>query len=229
MEGKTVLAGSSRLMEREGIAYTPCDAAGTKVYLAADGRCIGCILIADSLKKDCKQALRALRDAGVAEMTMLTGDNAGIAKAVAAELELDNYYAELLPDQKVEKLEAIAKKMPAGGKLAFVGDGINDAPVLARADVGIAMGALGADAAIEAADVVLMTDEPARLTDAICTARQTKRIVMQNIVFALGVKALLLILGACGIAGMWAAVFGDVGVTVIAVLNAMRMLRAGKK
>ena len=158
-------------------------------------------------------------------MVMLTGDNKEIADAVAKELKLDACYAELLPENKVEKLEAIAEKMPEGEKLAFIGDGINDAPVLARADVGIAMGALGADAAIEAADVVLMTDEPARLGDAIRVAKQTKQIVMQNIIFALGVKILLLILGACGLVGMWWAVFGDVGVTVLAVLNAMRMLR----
>ena len=156
---------------------------------------------------------------------MLTGDNRSIAAAVARELSLDDYYAELLPQDKVEKLETIAAGMPAGEKLAFAGDGINDAPVLARADVGIAMGARGTDAAIEAADVVLMTDEPAKFSDAIRLAKQTKQIVMQNIIFAIGVKILLLILGAFGFVGMWLAVFGDVGVTVLAVLNAMRMLK----
>ena len=225
VEGKTILAGSAKLMKQRGIAYQPCDSTGTKVYLAADGAYLGCILIADSLKPDVKQTLSGLREQGISRMVMLTGDNREIAESVSKNLGLDAYYAELLPQNKVEKLEAIAEKMPAGEKLAFVGDGINDAPVLARADVGIAMGALGADAAIEAADVVLMTDEPARLGDAIRVAKQTKQIVMQNIVFALGVKILLLILGACGFVGMWWAVFGDVGVTVLAVLNAMRMLR----
>ncbi len=223
--GRKILAGSGRLMEKQGISYPPCEGTGTKVYLAADGKYLGCILIADSLKPDVKKTLAGLRSAGISQMVMLTGDNREIAGAVAKDLGLDAYYAELLPENKVEKLEAIAEKMPEGEKLAFVGDGINDAPVLARADVGIAMGALGADAAIEAADVVLMTDEPARLGDAIRVAKETKRIVMQNIIFALGIKILLLILGACGFVGMWWAVFGDVGVTVLAVLNAMRMLR----
>lgn len=223
--GKILLAGNAKLMAEQGIAFSECEQAGTKLYVAADGRYAGCILIADALKPDSRQTISALRDAGIRTLTMLTGDDSAIAKAIAEELGLDGYAAQLLPAQKVTELEQLAAKLPEGAKLAFVGDGINDAPVLARADVGIAMGALGADAAIEAADVVLMTDEPARLTDAITIARQTKRIVMQNIVFALGVKALLLILGACGIAGMWAAVFGDVGVTVIAVLNAMRLLR----
>ena len=225
VEGKAVLAGSARLMTARGIAFQPCAGAGTKVYVAADGQCLGCILIADALKPDAKQALAGLREQGVTNMVMLTGDNQEIADAVASEHGLDGCYAELLPQDKVEKLETIAAEMSENDKLAFVGDGINDAPVLARADVGIAMGALGADAAIEAADVVLMTDEPARLGDAIRIARQTKQIVMQNIIFAIGVKILLLLLGACGIVGMWWAVFGDVGVTVLAVLNAMRMLR----
>lgn len=224
-EGKTLLAGSAKLMTEYGIAFTLCEQSGTKVYVAVDGRFAGCILIADTLKPDSKATIAALRTAGIRTLTMLTGDDEAIAKTIAEDLQLDGYAAQLLPEQKVTELEQLAKQLPEGAKLAFVGDGINDAPVLARADVGIAMGALGADAAIEAADVVLMTDEPARLTDAITIARKTKQIVMQNIVFALGVKALLLILGACGIAGMWAAVFGDVGVTIIAVLNAMRMLR----
>ena len=225
VEGREILAGSARLMTQRQIAYTPCDGIGTKVYVAADGVYLGCILIADSLKPDVKQTLAGLRNQGIRNMVMLTGDSQDIAGAVAKELGVDGYYSELLPEDKVEKLEAITGKLPDGEKLAFVGDGINDAPVLARADVGIAMGALGADAAIEAADVVLMTDEPARLADAIRISKQTKQIVMQNIVFAIGVKILLLILGACGIIGMWWAVFGDVGVTVLAVLNAMRMLR----
>ena len=224
-DGRTLLAGSAALLSAENVAFAPCKTAGTKVYVAVDGVYAGCILIADTLKPNSGETVAALRRAGIRTLTMLTGDDAEIAKSVAEELALDGYAAELLPAQKVAELEKAAAKLPEGEKLAFVGDGINDAPVLARADVGIAMGSLGADAAIEAADVVLMTDEPARLEDAITVAAETKRIVMQNIVFALGVKLLLLVLGACGIAGMWAAVFGDVGVTVIAVLNAMRMLR----
>ncbi|MBR4200280.1 MAG: cadmium-translocating P-type ATPase [Oscillospiraceae bacterium] len=221
-DGKELLAGSAALLTEQQIPFSPCSEAGTKVYIAADGKYVGCILIADTLKPDSKETVAALRAEGVDKLTMLTGDDAAIAASVAEALALDDWSAELLPEQKVTELEKMRAKLPEGAKLAFVGDGINDAPVLARADVGIAMGALGADAAIEAADVVLMTDEPARLRDAIGIARKTKRIVMQNIVFALGVKLLLLILGACGIAGMWAAVFGDVGVTVLAVLNAMR-------
>lgn len=225
VDRRQILCGSDRLMKQEHIAYQPCDGSGTKVYLAADGRYLGCILIADAVKPDAEQALAGLRSYGISRMVMLTGDNREVAGEVAATLGLDAYYAELLPQDKVEKLEMIAAGMKDGEKLAFVGDGINDAPVLARADVGIAMGVLGADAAVEAADVVLMTDEPARLGDAVRIARQTRQIVMQNIVFAIGVKILLLLLGACGFVGMWWAVFGDVGVTVIAVLNAMRMLR----
>ena len=204
VQGKKVLAGNSKLMESEKIAYAACDAAGTKFYVAADGSYVGCILIAD---------------------VMLTGDDERIGKSVADELGLDAYYAQLLPDQKVEKLEMLDKQKRQGSKLAFVGDGINDAPVLARADVGIAMGGLGSDAAIEAADVVLMTDEPSKLVEAIDVAKATKRIVMQNIVIALGIKSVFLVLGALGMAGMWEAVFGDVGVTIIAVLNAMRILK----
>lgn len=225
VENRQILIGSDRLMTQRGIAYQPCSDLGTKVYLAADGQYLGCIVIADSIKPDAPNALASLREHGISRMVMLTGDNRSIAAAVARELSLDDYYAELLPLDKVEKLETIAAGMPAGEKLAFAGDGINDAPVLARADVGIAMGARGTDAAIEAADVVLMTDEPAKFSDAIRLAKQTKQIVMQNIIFAIGVKILLLILGAFGFVGMWLAVFGDVGVTVLAVLNAMRMLK----
>ncbi|MBR6719208.1 MAG: cadmium-translocating P-type ATPase [Oscillospiraceae bacterium] len=227
--GENVLAGSAKLMQENGIRFAEIPDPGTKVYVAADGRYIGCILIADELKPDTADALQKLRRAGIGKMVMLTGDDRAIAKSVASELKLDGCYAQLLPDEKVSRLESLLKDVPAGEKLAFVGDGINDAPVLARADVGIAMGALGADAAIEAADVVLMTDEPARLADAISVARKTKRIVMQNIVFALGVKILLLILGACGLVGMWWAVFGDVGVTLLAVLNALRAMQHEKK
>ena len=225
VQGKKVLAGNSKLMESEKIAYAACDAAGTKFYVAADGSYVGCILIADEVKPDSKCAIAELKKIGVEKTVMLTGDDERIGESVADELGLDAYYAQLLPDQKVEKLEMLDKQKRQGSKLAFVGDGINDAPVLARADVGIAMGGLGSDAAIEAADVVLMTDEPSKLVEAIDVAKATKRIVMQNIVIALGIKSVFLVLGALGMAGMWEAVFGDVGVTIIAVLNAMRILK----
>ena len=225
VQGKKVLAGNSKLMESEKIAYAACDAAGTKCYVAADGSYVGCILIADEVKPDSKCAIAELKKIGVEKTVMLTGDDERIGKSVADELGLDAYYAQLLPDQKVEKLEMLDKQKRQGSKLAFVGDGINDAPVLARADVGIAMGGLGSDAAIEAADVVLMTDEASKLVEAIDVAKATKRIVMQNIVIALGIKSVFLVLGALGMAGMWEAVFGDVGVTIIAVLNAMRILK----
>ena len=201
--GKRVLAGNSKLMDSEKASY----------------------VIADEVKDDSQNAIASLKKIGVEKTVMLTGDDEKIGKAVAEQLGLDEYYAQLLPDQKVEKLEYLDQHKTKGSKLAFVGDGINDAPVLARADVGIAMGGLGSDAAIEAADVVLMTDEPSKLVDAIDVAKATKRIVMQNIIIALGIKSVFLILGALGIAGMWEAVFGDVGVTIIAVLNAMRILK----
>ena len=222
---KKVFAGNTKLMDTECIEYTTCEKAGTKVYLAVDGQYAGCILITDEVKPDSKKAISDLKHIGVEKTVMLTGDDEKIGKSVAEELQLDEYYAQLLPDQKVEKVELLDGKKRPGSKLAFVGDGINDAPVLARADVGIAMGGLGSDAAIEAADVVLMTDEPSKLVDAIEVAKATKQIVMQNIVIALGIKSVFLILGALGIAGMWEAVFGDVGVTIIAVLNAMRILK----
>ena len=190
--------------------------------MARGGRYLGCILIGDSVKKDSREALDALKKRGVKRTVMLTGDSEAIAGSVAGELGIDEYAAALLPEQKLDYME---KLMGRSGKLAYVGDGINDAPVLSRADVGIAMGALGSDAAIEAADVVLMTDEPGKLPEALDIARTTHRIVMENIVFALGVKFLFLLLGALGIAGMWMAVIGDVGVMVAAVLNAMRMMR----
>lgn len=222
---KKVFAGNTKLMDTECIEYTTCEKAGTKVYLAVDGQYAGCILITDEVKPDSKKAISDLKHIGVEKTVMLTGDDEKIGKSVAEELQLDKCYAQLLPDQKVKKVELLDSKKRPGSKLAFVGDGINDAPVLARADVGIAMGGLGSDAAIEAADVVLMTDEPSKLVDAIEVAKATKQIVMQNIVIALGIKSVFLILGALGIAGMWEAVFGDVGVTIIAVLNAMRILK----
>ena len=225
VEGKKIFAGNTKLMEAENISYADCEKAGTKVYIAIDGQYVGCILIADEVKEDSRKAIADLKRIGVEKCIMLTGDAEGIGKAVALELNLDEYYTELLPQQKVERLELLTRRMGPGSKVAFVGDGINDAPVLARADVGIAMGGLGSDAAIEAADVVLMTDEPSKLADAIRVARATKRIVIQNIVLSLAVKGVFLVLGAFGIAGMWEAVFGDVGVALIAVFNAMRIMK----
>ena len=223
--GKKILAGNAKLMDAEGVSYVPCSKAGTKVYVSLDGRYAGCILIADETKEDSRKAIAALKKLGIEKTVMLTGDEEAIAKAVAEELGLDAYYGQLLPGEKVEKLEELDSRKRPGSKLAFVGDGINDAPVLARADVGIAMGGLGSDAAIEAADVVLMTDEPSKIVDAIQVAKATKRIVIGNIVIALGVKGAFLLLGAFGIAGMWEAVFADVGVALIAVFNAMRIMR----
>ena len=225
VDGISVAAGNAKLMKRLGISYQECHHVGTVIHMAVDGRYEGHILISDILKPHAKEAIAELKKAGIKKTVMLTGDDEKIGKAVAEQLGLDEYYAQLLPDQKVEKLEYLDQHKTKGSKLAFVGDGINDAPVLARADVGIAMGGLGSDAAIEAADVVLMTDEPSKLVDAIDVAKATKRIVMQNIIIALGIKSVFLILGALGIAGMWEAVFGDVGVTIIAVLNAMRILK----
>lgn len=219
VSGTEIIAGSERLMKKEGIEFFASDRAGTKVYVAKDKQYAGVIIISDEIKDGCKEAVSAIKKAGITKTVMLTGDNETTAKSVASELGIDEYKSELLPDMKVKALEDIQ------GGCAFVGDGINDAPVLSRADVGIAMGALGSDAAIEAADIVLMNDDVNSLADALYTAKTTKRIVIQNIVFALSVKALFLILGAFGIAGMWEAVFGDVGVMIIAVFNAMRILK----
>lgn len=225
VDGRQVLAGNSKLMESEKIAWQKTEALGSIVYLAVDGMFAGHIVISDELKADSKRAIRDLKALGIRKTAMLTGDVKAVGEAIAREIGLDAVYTELLPDQKVAQLEALEQEKPKGGKLVFVGDGINDAPVLARADIGIAMGALGSDAAIEAADVVLMTDEPSKLVTAIKIARKTRAIVWQNILFALGVKTVILILGALGIATMWEAVFGDVGVAVIAILNAMRAMR----
>ena len=225
VDGHEVAAGNDKLMKKLGLKYHECHTAGTIIHMAIDKKYAGHIVISDVVKEHSKEAVAELKKAGIKKTVMLTGDDEKIGKSVAEELQLDKYYAQLLPDQKVEKVELLDSKKRPGSKLAFVGDGINDAPVLARADVGIAMGGLGSDAAIEAADVVLMTDEPSKLVDAIEVAKATKQIVMQNIVIALGIKSVFLILGALGIAGMWEAVFGDVGVTIIAVLNAMRILK----
>lgn len=223
-DGKTILAGNQKLMTANNISFTESHNIGTKVYVAVDNVFAGCIVISDEIKENSKAAIAFLKAKGVSKTVMLTGDNPQIAQAVAGELELDEYYGGLLPDEKVEKVEMLSSQKKAKGKLAFVGDGINDAPVLARADVGIAMGGLGSDAAIEAADVVLMTDEPSKLAEAIDIARFTKRVVWQNIVFALGVKSVFLALGAFGVANMWEAVFADVGVSVLAILNAARII-----
>ena len=225
IDGKSVLAGNGKLMESGHIDWKPVDALGSVVYLAVDGNFAGYIVISDELKSDSKKAIYDLKKIGVKHTAMLTGDSKAVGEAIAREIGLDTVYTELLPHQKVEQLEKLDKSRKGKGKLVFVGDGINDAPVLARADIGIAMGALGSDAAIEAADVVLMTDEPSKIVSAIRVAQKTRSIVWQNILFAMGVKVAVLILAAVGIATMWEAVFGDVGVTVIAILNAMRAMK----
>lgn len=229
-DGIPVAVGNLRLMERVGVALTEnaTDLVGSAVYVARDGVLMGHLTVKDEIKPDTKEALADMRRAGVKRIVMLTGDREAVAAEVAAELGLDGYTAECLPDDKVDRLEVLLEETRARSphaKLAFVGDGINDAPVLSRADVGIAMGALGSDAAIEAADVVLMDDRLTGIAKAMSISRRTTRIVRQNIVFALGVKGLVLLLGALGYAGMWAAVFADVGVAVLAILNAMRTLR----
>lgn len=225
IDGSVVLAGNGRLMEAEGIAYEPCESIGTVVYLARDGVFAGTIVISDTVKEHAAQAIRDLKQAGVKRTVMLTGDRKAVGEAVAEKLGLDEVFTELLPADKVEQVERLLDGQAEGRKLAFVGDGINDAPVLTRADIGIAMGSMGSDAAIEAADVVLMDDDPARIFVVVRISRKTLSIVKQNIVFALGVKALVLGLGAFGMANMWEAVFADVGVSVIAILNAMRALK----
>jgi Cd2+/Zn2+-exporting ATPase len=220
-----VLAGNAKLFEAEGIALPAVEEPGTAVFLGVNGAYAGYILIADEPKADSKGAVQELRAIGVKRVVMLTGDSKAVGEGLAQELGLDAVYAELLPHQKVAHLEALEQNKSGSGKLVFVGDGINDAPVLARSDVGIAMGGVGSDAAIEAADVVLMTDEPSKIAQAIRIARKTRNIVRQNIFFALSVKGVILVLGALGIATMWEAVFGDVGVALIAVLNAMRAMK----
>ena len=225
VEGREVLAGNEKLMIQENISYQEFEPIGTVVYLAVDKEYAGYILISDQIKEDSARTVKALKDLGIKKTVMLTGDNRTVGKKVAKELGLDQVYAELLPDQKVEKLELLNKEKSSKGRLVYVGDGINDAPVLAMADIGIAMGGVGSDAAIEAADVVIMNDEPSKIVTAIEIAKRTRRIVMQNIVFSLAVKAVLLVLIAIGVGTMWEAVFGDVGVTVIAVLNSMRALK----
>ena len=228
VDGKVICAGNDKLMDEIGVTWHPCHHVGTTVHVAADGVYLGHIVISDQVKPDAQQAITALKAAGVRKTVMLTGDAKPVGEAVAAQLGLDEVHTQLLPTDKVDRVEGLLKEVSPKGALAFVGDGINDAPVLSRADVGIAMGALGSDAAIEAADIVLMDDKPSKLAQAIAIARRTLAIVRQNIVFALGVKLLVLVLSALGLANLWEAVFADVGVSVIAILNAMRAMRTAK-
>ena len=228
VDGHSVAAGNGRLMDELGIKWQECRSAGTIVHMAVDGAYAGHIVISDVVKPDARDAIAALRRAGVRKTVMLTGDIKKVAAKVAEELGVDDFRAELLPGDKVREVERLLGEKGSGECLAFVGDGINDAPVLSRADIGIAMGAMGSDAAIEAADVVLMDDDPMKIAKGIQISRKCLRIVYENIVFALGVKALCLILGALGLANMWAAIFADVGVMVLAVLNAIRALRTSK-
>ena len=225
VDGVTVAAGNAKLMDKLGIAYQNCHSVGTIIHMAVNGEYAGHIVISDIVKPHSKEAIDALHKAGVTKTVMLTGDAKNVAESVAAELGVDEVHAELLPGDKVNEVEKLLDAQGKGGKLAFVGDGINDAPVLSRADIGVAMGAMGSDAAIEAADVVLMDDEPLNIAKAIRISRKCLRIVYQNIAFALAVKFLCLLLVALGAAGMWAAIFADVGVMVLAVLNAIRALR----
>ena len=224
VDGVSVAAGNAKLMKKLGIAYQECHHVGTVVHMAVDGRYAGHILISDIVKPHAKEAIAELKKAGISKTVMLTGDSRRVADQVAAELGIDEVYSELLPADKVTKVEELLDKKTTKEKLAFVGDGINDAPVLSRADIGIAMGALGSDAAIEAADIVLMDDDPLKISKAIKIARKCIRIVYENIYFAIGIKVLCLILGAIGLANMWMAIFADVGVMIIAVLNAIRAL-----
>ena len=225
VEGREVLVGNNKLMEEKNISYTPCDEIGTILYVAIDNKYAGFILIADKIKDDSFEAIKTLKANNIRETVMLTGDKKEVGEKVASELGLDRVYTELLPDGKVEKVEELMKYKSEKGKLVFVGDGINDAPVLAISDIGIAMGGLGADSAIEAADIVIMTDEPSKIDTAIKISKKTMRIVKQNIVFAIAVKVLVLILTAFGIGTMWEAVFADVGVSVLAIINSLRALR----
>lgn len=229
VDGKTVCAGNDKLMDSIGVKWRPCHHVGTIVHVAVDGQYLGHIVISDEVKDDAKQAVSALKAQGVRKTVMLTGDAKTVGEAVARDLGLDEVHTQLLPGEKVAKVEALLEQKSSKGKLAFVGDGINDAPVLSRADIGIAMGALGSDAAIEAADIVLMDDKPSKIALAMQISKRTLRIVRQNIVFALAVKIVVLALTPFGLSNMWEAVFADVGVMVIAILNASRALKAGKK
>ncbi len=226
VDGKEVLLGNEKLMQAEHIAFDPCGQAGTVVYIAEQGIFLGSIVISDTVKDGAKEALAAMKRLGVKKSVMLTGDREKAAAYTARELDIDEIHAELLPADKVTCVESLLQHQPPKERLAFVGDGINDAPVLTRADLGIAMGSMGSDAAIEAADLVLMDDDIRKIAAIVRISRKTMRIVKQNILFALGVKALVLALGAFGAANMWEAVFADVGVSVLAILNSMRTLQA---
>lgn len=225
VRNKDILAGNSRLMEQEGISFISTDEMGSVVHIAIDKEYAGYIVISDEVKPDAQKAIKELKAIGISKTVMLTGDLNSVGQKIGKALGLDEIHAELLPDQKVQKLEELEQGKSSKSKLIFVGDGINDAPVLARADIGIAMGGLGSDAAIEAADIVIMTDEPSKLVSAIQIARKTRSIVWQNIIFAMGVKAIVLFLGAGGLATMWEAVFADVGVAVVAIINASRVIK----
>ncbi|MBQ2095457.1 MAG: cadmium-translocating P-type ATPase, partial [Firmicutes bacterium] len=225
VDGKKLQCGNRRLMERVGVKWHECHLHGTTVHIAIDGRYEGHIVIADVEKDDAKDAIKALKNQGVARTVMLTGDKQDIASDVAADLGLDKYYAEMMPEDKVYKVEELIATKGEGKTVAFVGDGINDAPVLSRSDVGIAMGSMGSAAAVEAADIVLMNDKPSDVALAIRIAKKTMRIIYENIWFSIGIKVLVLILAAFGIANMWLAIFADVGVCMLAILNAMRALR----
>jgi Cd2+/Zn2+-exporting ATPase len=224
VQNQVVIAGNDRLLHRENIDHDTCNVEGTVVHLAVDQRYAGYILIADEVKEDAAQAIRDLKQVGVEQTVMLTGDNEVVAQGVARRLGLDGYKAELLPEDKVDAIEQLLRRS-GKGKVVFVGDGINDAPVIARADIGMAMGGLGSDAAIETADVVIMTDAPSKVAEAIQVARKTRKIVVQNIVLAMAVKGLFIILGTLGVATLWEAVFADVGVALLAILNATRVLK----
>ena len=225
VNGKKVIAGNIKLMKKMNIPYFQGEVIGTVVHLAVENKYAGYIVIADEIKEDSVKAIKELKSANIKETVMLTGDSKNVATKVAKDLNLDKVYSELLPGDKVDKLEGLFSQKSEKGKLAFVGDGVNDAPVLARADIGIAMGALGSDAAIEAADIVIMTDEPSKIATAIRISKKTLNIAYQNIAFAIGIKVLVLILSAFGITTMWAAIFADVGVTIIAILNSFRALK----
>lgn len=228
VDGRTVFAGNSKLMEKIGVSYSNNNTAGTVVHVAIDDKYAGYIVISDEIKEDSAAAIERLKSCGIRSTVMLTGDSKAVGEAVAGKLGLDEVYTELLPADKVEKVEKLIAKKSPKGNLVFVGDGINDAPVLSRADIGIAMGGLGSDAAIEAADIVIMNDEPSKIATAIAISKKTLRIVNQNIVFALGVKAIVLTMGALGISNLWEAVFADVGVSVIAILNSARALKVDR-
>jgi Cd2+/Zn2+-exporting ATPase len=224
LNGKQVVVGNDPIMHKEEVPHITCDIPGTVVHVAVDSNYAGYLVISDVLKPDASSAIERLKQFGIDTIVMLSGDREDVARQVSEELGLSNYHAELLPEDKVSVMEKILAE-PHNGKVAFVGDGINDAPVLGQSDVGIAMGAFGSDAAIEVADVVLMTDSPTKVAEAIQLSRRTRKIVWQNIYLALGIKALFIFLGTIGVASMWEAVFGDVGVTILAVLNATRVLK----